>query len=81
MSIAVRIGVDVSQLIADIQDSVEARVNRLNIGETLYISDIISAVKAVDPDNIVNVVVTAPLTDTVPSTPGNIIRPGTISVS
>lgn len=81
VSIAVRIGVDVNQLISDIQDSIEARVNKLNIGDTLYTSDIVSAVKIVDPDNIVNVTVTLPLTDTAPSTPGNIIRPGTITVS
>lgn len=81
VSIAVKIGIDVAQLIVDIQDSVEARVNKLNIGDTLYLSDIISAVKAVDPDNIVNITVDLPLTDTVPSTPGNIIRPGTITVN
>lgn len=81
ISIAVRLGVDVNQLISDIQDSIEARVNKLNIGDTLYLSDIVSAVKAVDPDNIVNVSVDLPLTDTVPTTPGNIIRPGTIAVN
>jgi hypothetical protein len=81
VSIAVKIGVDVTQLIADIQDSIDARVSKLNIGATLYLSDIISAVKAVDPDNIVNITVDAPLVDTVPSTPGNIIRPGTITVN
>lgn len=81
VSIAVKIGVDVAQLIADIQDSIEARVGKLNIGDTLYLSDIISAVKAVDPDNIVDITVVTPLVDTVPSTPGNIIRPGTITVN
>lgn len=81
VAVAVRLGVDVNQLIADIQDSIEARINKLNIGDTLYLSDIISAVKAVDPDNIVNVTVSAPLVDTVPTTPGNIIRPGTITVT
>lgn len=81
VAIAVRIGVDVDQLITDIQDSIEARVNKLNIGETLYLSDIVSAVKVVDPDNIVNVTVTLPLTDTVPTLPGNIIRPGVITVN
>ncbi len=81
VQIAVRLGVDVTQLISDIQNSISARVNRLNIGETLYLSDIVNSVKAVDPDNIVNAVVTAPATDTVPSTPGNIIRPGVIAVA
>lgn len=79
--LSVKIGVDVNQLVADIQDSVESRVNKLNIGDTLYLSDIISAVKAVDPDNIVNVEITDPLVNTVPTTPGHIIRPGTITVT
>lgn len=81
VTIAAKLGIDVAQLITDIQNSVSARVSKLNIGETLYLSDIMTAVKAVDPDNIVNVVVTAPLVDTVPTTPGNIIRPGVITVS
>lgn len=80
VTIAVKLGVDVAQLITDIQNSIDARVNKLNIGETLYLSDIMSAVKAVDPDNIVNVVVNDPLVDTAPSTPGNIIRPGVVTV-
>ena len=80
VTITVKLGVDVAQLITDIQDSIDARVNKLNIGETLYLADIVNAVKAVDPDNIVNVVVNLPLTDTAPSTPGNIIRPGAITV-
>lgn len=80
VTITVRLGIDVAQLISDIQDSVSARVNKLNIGETLYLTDIVNAVKAVDPDNIVNVVVNLPLTDTAPTTPGNIIRPGAITV-
>lgn len=81
VNIAVKLGVDVTQLIADIQDSVEARVSKLNIGDTLYLSDIVNAVKVVDPDNIVNVTVVTPSVDTVPSTPGHIIRPGTITVT
>jgi len=81
VTIAVRLGVDVTQLITDIQDSISNRINKLGIGATLYLSEIINAVKAVDPDNIVNVVVTAPLVDTVPSSPGNLLRAGAITVS
>jgi uncharacterized phage protein gp47/JayE len=80
VTIAVKLGIDVNQLITDIQNSISARVGKLNIGETLYLSDITSAVKAVDPDNIVNVVVNTPLVDTVPSTPGSLIRAGVITV-
>lgn len=81
VSLSVRLGVDVTQLIADVEDAISARVNRLTIGDTLYKSDIVNAVKAVDPDNIVNVTVDLPATDTVPTTPGNIIRAGTITVN
>jgi hypothetical protein len=81
VTIAVKLGVDVNQLITDIQNSISSRVGKLNIGETLYLSDIMSAVKAVDPDNIVNVVVNTPLVDTAPSTPGSIIRAGVITVN
>lgn len=81
VTIVVKLGVDVNQLITDIQDSIQARVGKLNIGNTLYLSDIITAVKAVDPDNIVNVVVTNPVVDTAPSTPGSLIRTGVITVN
>jgi uncharacterized phage protein gp47/JayE len=79
--LTVRLGVDVNQLIADVQVAVEARMARLKIGETLYLSNLINAVKAVDPDNIVNVEIESPLTDTAPSTPGSLIRAGTVGVS
>lgn len=81
VSVVVKLGVDVTQLITDIQDSISARVSKLNIGDTLYLSDIVSAVKAVDPDNIVNITVTNPIVDTAPSTPGSLIRPGVITVN
>jgi uncharacterized phage protein gp47/JayE len=81
VAVTVRLGVDVNQLISDIESAIEARVNRLTIGDTLYKSDIINAAKAVDPDNIVNVAVVLPLVDTAPTTAGNIIRAGTITVS
>jgi uncharacterized phage protein gp47/JayE len=81
VTIVVKLGVDVNQLISDIQASVQARVGKLNIGDTLYLSDIMTAVKAVDPDNIVNVVVVTPVVDTAPSTPGSLIRAGVITVN
>lgn len=81
VQIAVRLGVDVTQLITNIQSSVSARVSKLNIGDTLYLTDIISAVKAVDPDNIVNITLVTPVVDLVPTLPGNIIRAGVITVT
>jgi uncharacterized phage protein gp47/JayE len=80
VTIVVKLGVDVNQLISDIQASIQARVGKLNIGETLYLSDIMTAVKAVDPDNIVNIVVTDPVVDTAPSTAGSLIRAGVITI-
>lgn len=80
VTLTVKLGVDVAQLITDVQNSISARVGKLNIGQTLFLSDIISAVKAVDPDNITNIVVNLPLVDTAPSTSGNIIRAGVITV-
>lgn len=81
VSVAVRIGVDITQLTANIQNSITSRINKLNIGDTLFISDILSAVKAVDPDNIVNPVMVTPLVDLIPTLPGNLIRPGVITVT
>jgi uncharacterized phage protein gp47/JayE len=81
VSVAVRIGVDITQLTADIQAAITARINKLNIGDTLYLSDILSAVKAVDPDNIVNPVMVTPVVDLIPTLSGNLIRPGVITVT
>lgn len=80
VTLTVRIGVDVNQLLADVESAIQARTNKLTIGDTLYKSDIINATKAVDPDNIVDVVVVLPATDTAPTTPGHLIRAGVITV-
>lgn len=81
VQLTVRLGVDVAALIADVQDAIDAAVSRLQIGETLYKSYIQAAARLVDPDNILEISVTLPLTDTAPSTAGSIIRAGTISVT
>lgn len=81
LQLTVRLGVDVAALVSTIQDAVTAAVGRLQIGETLYKSYIQAAVRLVDPDNILEVSVSLPLTDTAPSTPNSIIRAGTISVT
>lgn len=81
VQLTVRAGTNVAQLVTEVQASIESSVNRLKIGETLYKSLIQSAARAVDPDNIVECTVTAPLTDTAPTTSGYIIRAGTITVT
>lgn len=80
VGLTVKLGVDANQLISDVEDAISARVTKLKIGDTLYLSDIINAVKAVDPDNIVNVTMITPIVDTAPSSPGSLIRPGVIAV-
>lgn len=81
VQISVRLGVDATQLVAAIIAAITARVNKLTIGQTLYVSDIINSTKAVDPDNITNVIVISPAADVVPSSPGNLIQPGTVGVN
>lgn len=81
VALTVRLGVDVTALIAAVQTSITTAVSRLRIGETLYKSLIQAAARAVDPDNILECSVTLPATDTAPSTAGHIIRAGTVTVS
>lgn len=80
VALTVRLGVDITQLVSDIEASLSARIGKLNIGDTLYLSDIISAVKAVDPDNIINITMVTPIVDTAPTLGNNIIRVGVITV-
>lgn len=81
VALTVRLGVDVSALVAAVQTAITSAVSRLKIGETLYKSLIQAAARAVDPDNIVECSVTLPATDTAPTTAGHIIRAGTVTVS
>lgn len=81
VALTVRLGVDVPALVALVQSSIAGAVNRLKIGETLYKSLIQAAARAVDPDNILEVTVSLPATDTAPTTAGHIIRAGTVTVS
>lgn len=81
VQLTVRLGVDIAALISSVQTAISTAVSRLQIGETLYKSYIQAAARLVDPDNILEVTVTLPLVDTAPSTPGSIIRAGTVTVS
>lgn len=80
LQLTVRLGVDVAALVTAVQTAVSTAVARLQIGETLYKSYIQAAARLVDPDNILEITVLTPLTDTAPTTPGSIIRAGTITV-
>lgn len=81
VTLTVRAGTDITTLTAAIQAAITSAVNKLKIGETLYKSLIASAARSVDPDNVVECDVTAPATNTAPTTPGYIIRAGVITVS
>lgn len=82
-------GFDVAAAAQYIQDAVEARVRKLQVGEILYLAEIIAAAAGVSPDDIQNVVVTAVTIDSVaqfyvtdvdPGV-GYVVRPGTITVA
>ncbi len=81
VALTVRLGIDVAALVFAVQTAIETAITRLQIGETLYKSYIQAAARLVDPDNILEVTVALPLTDTAPSTPGSVIRSGVITVS
>lgn len=81
VELTVRLGVDVPALIAAVQTAITSAVSRLRIGETLYTSLVQAAARAVDPDNILEISVTLPATNTAPTTAGHIIRAGTVTVS
>jgi uncharacterized phage protein gp47/JayE len=78
--LTVAAGVDVAALEADIQSAIEERVNKLGVGETLYITMITTAVQNVRIDEILDVTVSLPAADVVPSA-SQVIRAGTITVS
>jgi uncharacterized phage protein gp47/JayE len=80
VALTVRIGVDVAQLALQVEAAIDGAVSRLKIGETLYKSLIQAAARSVDPDNILEVEVVSPVTNTAPTDGSYIIRAGTITV-
>lgn len=75
-----RSGFDVAAAAADIQAAITARMQKLRVGETLYLDALIGAIIAVSPDEIYDVTITDPAADVVPSAT-QVIRAGTITVS
>lgn len=80
VSLTVRTGIDINALLDRIRQAIIARVARLNPGETLYRDMISAAVRDVDRENILTVVVNTPAANVVPST-GQVIRTNTSSVT
>lgn len=75
-------GGDVGTLRPFVISAIEAEINKLSVGETLYDSMVIAAARNVDPANILDVTigtVVGPTLDTAPG-PNELIRPGTITV-
>lgn len=79
VSLTVRSGTDVAALSPAIVASITQYMSELGIGDTLYRSGIAAAAKAVSPSNILDVDVTTPAANVVP-TSGYVIRAGSVTV-
>ncbi len=84
-----RVGYSVAAAAADIQAAIEARLNKLRVGETLYLDMIVASAIAVSPDDIYNVTVNSitlnpggvqPIADVVPGA-AEVIRADSVVVS
>jgi uncharacterized phage protein gp47/JayE len=78
--LTVRAGVSTVAIADAVEAAVTAFVNRLQSGETLYRQAVSSAAQAVNPDDILTVVVTLPVADIVPQ-PNEVIRAGVVGVA
>lgn len=67
ISLTVRTGVDINALVDRVRQAVISRVGRLNPGETLYRDMVSAAVRAVDPDAILQVVLNTPAANVTPA--------------
>lgn len=72
-------GVDTSVLGPLSGAAISGRMKKLRQGETLFIDSIKTAAISVDPDALEALILTTPLADVV-SAPGQVIRPGTITI-
>lgn len=84
-----RSGFDVASQAPTIIEAIEARINKLGPGSTLFLDTIIASAIGSFPDDIFNVTITAitltpggvqPIADVVPSS-GQVLRAGTITVN
>lgn len=75
----VKRGFSVDAVASLVNAAITARINKLEVGETLYFDTIVAAAIGIDPDNIVDVSVDVG-TDTVPA-PNVLLRAGTITTA
>lgn len=73
-------GADIDVLRPPVQQAMRARIDGLDPGETLYLDQLTAAAIAVDPVGIRAVAFSEPTSDVTPAV-GQVIRPGTITVS
>lgn len=81
VSITARAGFDASAIEQDIIDAITSTINKLFTGDDLTHDLIQTAVRNVNPDNIISVTVNTPLATTVVSADNELIRAGTVTVS
>lgn len=74
-------GVDTSVLGPVAADAIIGRMNKQRQGETLFLDSIKAAALGVDPDALNALVLTTPLSDVVPSSPNQVVRAGTVSIT
>lgn len=77
--LTVRTGVDVNSIVTSVVAAITARVNKLTISETLYLSAIQAAIFAVSPDIIEAIVTINGAAANLAPTSNQIVRPGTVS--
>lgn len=79
VSTVVRSGFDPAAVEAEVESALINAAKKLKIGETLFKSVILGAIKNVDPDNILEVDVPTPATNVAPATANEVIRVGTVT--
>lgn len=78
--LVVRTEFTVAARVDDFEDAIESRMEKLRVGETLYLDMLIGAIIAVAPDDVYDVTFSAPTGDVIPAA-NQVIRAGTITVS
>lgn len=77
LTLTVRAGFDVAARLLDFEDATEARIDKLRVGETLFLDMVIAAILAVDPDNIFDVTFDSMTVGGTPLVPPADLIPGT----
>jgi uncharacterized phage protein gp47/JayE len=81
ITVGARIGFDLDAVKPDIEAAIEESINKLKIGDDLYHDLIQSAVRAIDPENIVSVTVVTPAANPAVVAANQIVKAGTITIN